>query len=209
MKSFFNPDNWFWRGFGRLADYFILSFCWLLCSVPLITVGSACIALYDAAAHSFRYGEGDMVKRFFGTFRRELGRGIALTLLWTLICFVLNAGYQIICQLAAGSSGWTVFSVVYYCTLLIPLGAICWLVTIESRFSHSFLSLHRTAVLFTFVYLPHTLAAVALLVAALNLLLNFPFLIMILPAVLAHLQSFFIEKVFRKHMPEEGTEEIN
>ena len=42
---FFNPDNWLWRGFGRLADFFILSILWLVCSIPVVTIGAASIAL--------------------------------------------------------------------------------------------------------------------------------------------------------------------
>lgn len=205
MRSFFNSENWFWQGFGRLADYFILSILWLLCSLPVVTLGTASIALYDTVAHCLRSKEGNMVKRFFSTFKRELGRGILLTILWALICFFLNMAYQILCQLGQSSSGWNIFSIVYFVTLLIPLGIICWLVAIESRFTHTFGSLHRVALTFTFGYLPSTLAIVALLVLEINILMNFFFFAMILPAVIVHLQSFFIERVFRRYMPETET----
>jgi len=206
MGRFFNPDNWFWRGFGRLADYFLLSFCWFLTSAPIITVGTASIALYDTVAHCVRGNEGNMFKRYFTTFKRELKRGIALTVLWAVICFLLNAGYQVIVQMSGGSTGWTIFSIVYFVTLLIPLGILCWLIALESRFTYSFKDLHRTAFAFTLGYLPRTLVIVALLVVVLNVLLNFPFFVMVLPAVMVNLQSVFIEKAFAKHMPEEETE---
>lgn len=203
MGRFFNPDNWFWRGFGRLADYFILSFCWIIGSFPVITAGTASIALYDTVAHCIRGKDGDMVKRFFTTYKRELKRGIALTVLWAVICFLLNAGYQIIVQLSDGNTGWTVFSIVYFVSLLIPLGILCWLIALESRFTYSFKDLHTTALAFTFAYLPRTLIIVAILVLELNVLINFPFFAMILPPVMVNLQAFFIEKAFAKHMPAE------
>lgn len=206
MSNFFNSENWLWRGFGRLADYFLLSICWLVCCIPVVTAGSASIALYDTVAHCFRMNEGGMVRRFFSTFRKELVRGIGLTVLWAVICFLLNAGYQILCQLADGSSGWTVFSLVYLITLFIPMGIICWLVAIESRFTYTFGGLHKIAFTFTFAYLPSTIVIVALLILALNVLLNFPFFVMLLPAILAHLQSLLIERIFRKYMPAEEDE---
>lgn len=202
----FNPDNWFWRGFGRLADYFILSMVWMATCIPLVTAGTACIALYDAVAHCIRGDEQNMVKRYFQTFKKELLRGIFLTMLWAVICLLLNMGYQIILQLGDGSMGWTVFSIVYYVTLALPLGVMCWVVALESRFAYRFGELHRTALIFTLGYLPQTIAIVLLLVVVLNVVINFPFFIMLLPAVLAHLQSGFIEKVFAKHMPAEEAE---
>ena len=205
MGKFFNPDNWLWRGFGRLADYFLLSFCWILTSIPVVTIGSASIALYDTVAHCVHGSEGDMFKRYFTTFKQELKRGIALTVLWAVLCFLLTAGYQILVQLASGSTGWTIFSIVYFVTLLIPLGVLCWLVALESRFAYSFMDLHRTALAFTLGYLPRTLAVVAILVLTLNVLLNLPFLVMVLPPVMVNLQAVFIEKAFAKHMPDEET----
>lgn len=203
MKSFFNPDNWFWRGFGHLADYFILSFCWMICCVPLITIGTSCIALYDTVVHCIREQEGNIAKRFFSTFKKELLRGIFLTVLWVAICWTLNVGYQIITQMAQTDSAWTIFSLVYFITLILPLGMLCWLVAIESRFANTFLDLHRAALIFTFGHLPHTLAIVVILILAINVLINFPFFVIFLPAITAHLQSLFIERVFKKHMPDE------
>lgn len=204
MKGFFNPDNWFWQGFGRLADYFILSVCWMVCCIPLITIGGASIALYDAVAHCIREHEGGMTRRFFSTFKKELGRGILLTVLWVLICWTLNVGYQIITQMSQDSSGWTIFSLVYFITLIVPLGMMCWLVAIESRFANSFGMLHKAALTFTFGYLPSTLAIVVILILAINLLINFPFFLIFLPAITAHLQSIFIERIFRKHIQEDA-----
>lgn len=203
MRGFFNPDNWLWRGFGRLADYFTLSICWLFCSVPLITVGSASIALYDTVAHCLRGGEGDMLKRFFGTFKKELGRGVLLTLLWAVLCYGLNVGYQIICQLSDGSNIWTVFSIVYFVTLFVPLSAMSWLIALESRFTYKFGQLHKNAFLFTFGCLPQSFLIVLILVVVLNALIIFPFLVMLLPAVMVHLQSGLTESVFKKYMSAE------
>ena len=200
---FFNPDNWLWRGFGRIADFFLLSVLWLVCSIPLVTIGTASIALYDTVAHCFRYNEGSMVGRFFRTFKQELGRGILLTLLWAVLGWLLNVSYQILTQLGEGSSFWAVFSVVYFVILLIPVGMACWAVGLESRFSYSLKELHKNAAMLTLGYLPRTIAIVLIFVVFYNVLINLVFLVMFLPAIMVNLQSMFMEPVFRKYMPEE------
>ena len=200
---FFNPDNWLWRGFGRIADFFLLSILWLVCSIPLVTIGSASIALYDTVAHCFRYNEGGMVGRFFRTFKQELGRGILLTLLWAVLGWLLNVSYQILNQLGEGSTFWTVFSLVYFVILLIPVGMACWAVGLESRFSYSLAELHKNAAMMTLGYLPRTIAVVLIFVLFYNVLRILPFMVMFLPAIMVNLQSMFMEPVFRKYMPEE------
>ena len=201
MGQFFNPDNFLWRGLGKLGDFFMLSCCWVLCCVPVGTIGAACIALYDATAHCVRGGEGGMYRRFFRTFKNELGRGFLLTLFWAVIGFFLNASYQILTQLAQQRNGWTVFSLVYFISLFIPLGIVCWAVAVESRFTNSFFGLHKTALVLSFAHLPYTIAIVALLVLVINVLINIPLLVMLLPGLMVYLQSFFIEKVLKKYMP--------
>ena len=204
--NFFNPDNWLWRGFGRLADFFILSILWMFCSLPLVTVGAASIALYDTVAHCFRYQEGGMMKRFFRTFKRELGRGILLTVVWAAIGFLFNVSYQIMTQLGDGSTFWTVLSLVYFVILAIPVGVVCWAIGLQSRFTYSFGQLHKNAAMFTLGYLPRTIAIVLIFVLFYNVIINFFFMVIFLPSVMVNLQSLFMEPVFRKYMPEETEE---
>lgn len=208
MGRFFNPENWLWKGFGRLADYFLISMCWLICSIPIVTVCSATIALYDTVAHCIRGNEGNLFRRFFGSFKRELLRGCLLTAIFAAAAFLLNAGYQILVQLGEGNAGLTIVSIVYFCSLLIPLGCGCWCIALESRFVYSLGQLLKTGFAFTFAYLPRTVAIVAVFVLALNLCMNFPFFLMVVPAAAGHLQSAFIEKVFRNYMPDEESDSI-
>lgn len=204
MKNFFNSENFLWQWFAHLADYFLLSCMWLIGCIPVVTAGTACIALYDTVAHCIRGKEPDMFRRFLRTYKNELGRGIVLTLIWAVIAAVLGAAYQIVSQSAGGS----LIQVVCFFLLLLPLGIVCWAVAIESRFTYSVGALHRMAVIFTFAHLPHTAAIVALLVVELNVLINFPFFAMFLPGMVVSFQSWFIERVFRKYMPSEEAEAI-
>ncbi len=206
--SFFNPDNWLWRFFSRLADYFFVSACWLVCSLPLVTMGSASIALYDTVAHCIRGEEGGMIKRFFRTFKNELLRGILLTVIFAVVAFALNMGYQILTQASQGNQAITVLSIVYFCAMFIPLGIGCWALALESRFVYSLGQLLKNAFCFTFLHLPQTAAVVALFVLVLNVILNLPFLVMLLPGILADFQAFFIERVFLKYMPSEDADSI-
>lgn len=209
MGSFFNSENFLWRWSAKLADFVVLSCFWVLCCIPVVTIVPACIALYDATAHCVLRTDGNTYRRFFQTFKKELKRGIPLTFLWAIAAFILNVGYQVLTQLAEGSTGWTLFSTVYFVTLFIPLGAACWAVALESRFTCSVPTLHRDAFLFTFVHLPQTLAAVVLFVIGLNLCLNVIFLLMVVPGAVVYLQTLFMERVLKKYMPEEEAAEIS
>lgn len=205
MKGFFNPENWLWRGFGMLADFFLLSACWLICSIPLVTIGPATIALYDAAAHGLRGREQGMYQRFFTTFKKELLRGSLLTVLWAAVALVLNLGHQALTQLTG--EGMQMVSMVYFFAMFIPLGWICWGIALESRFSVSFGKLLTNSLIFTFAHLPQTALIVVIFVLALNVCAWMLFFLMIVPGIAAYLMTGPVESVFRKYMEAAETEE--
>ena len=203
MGGFFNPENWLWRFFGKFYDFFLLSCLWVLCSIPLVTVGAASIALYDTAAHCLRGEEVHRSKRFFGTFKKELVPGILLTILWAAIGMLFWFGYQIVYQTAQANPQMAIFAVVSYVFLLIPVGVLCWIFAVQSRFVYPFFGLHKMALYFTFAHLPTTVALVLLALVTIEICVDFPFMVIFLPGILVFFQSFFIERVFKKYMPTE------
>ena len=59
------------------------------------------------------------------------------------------------------------------------------------------------AFIFALRHLPSTLAILALTLVTVEICINFPFFVIFLPGIVVYCQSFFIEKVFKKYMPEE------
>lgn len=203
MGKIFDTDNFLFRWMSRIGDFCLLSCLWILCSLPVVTIVPASIALYDAISRCVYGSDGGACKRFFRTFRKELGRGIVMTLIWAVAGWFLYGGYQLVCQLAAESTTWTVLSILYFCTLYIPLGVWAWTILLESRFVYSFGALFRNAFIFTLAHLPHTAAIVALLVLAVTVCINFIPLILLIPGLMMFLQAIFAERVMKRYMPEE------
>lgn len=207
MDKFFNPDNFFWRWFGKSADIFVLSFLWLLCCLPIVTIIPSSIALYDAVSQCIHGDEEHPYRHFFRTFKSELLRGIGITVVWLVLGFLLVYIYGFLYEAGKTNQFAAIYSVVYLATMLIPLGILGWLIPIEARFSHSFLSLHKTAATFTIVHLPTTGIMLGLVVLAVVVGMFLPVLIPLLPGLLVTLQCWFIDKVFKLYIPEENADD--
>ena len=48
-RKLFDPTALFWRWMSTLADVLLLSLLWFFTSLPLLTLGAATTALYDAS----------------------------------------------------------------------------------------------------------------------------------------------------------------
>ena len=100
-SGIFNPQNRFWQTLDHFADLLILSLLWLVCSLPLVTAGAACAALYDAVARCVRGAEPLPWKRFWQTFRRELPCAAAVTVAWGALLWLLAWALRLIGAAAA------------------------------------------------------------------------------------------------------------
>jgi len=54
----FHPDNPIINALNDLTDLIILGILWLICSIPIITIGASCTALCYAYNKHFKHKEG-------------------------------------------------------------------------------------------------------------------------------------------------------
>jgi len=202
MGGLFNPESNFWKPFGYLVDIFLLSLCWLICSIPVITIGAASTALYDATIHTIRFKEGGTYARFFRTFKNEFKLS---TLSWLMWMVIWATGFYVL-RFAAGIN--SLFLMAGLVLMLLPTGMMCWVFPILSRFTYDFSSLNKTAVAFAGIHIVSTL------VVALSTVITVYFCVwlwlpaLFMPALLMLFWSIFMEKTFKKYMPAENEEAL-
>ena len=203
LTAAMRSDNFFWRWFSRLPDVLILSLLWLLCCLPVLTIGASCVALYDTIARCV-HGPGDRPYRhFFQVFKAELPRGIGLSALWLGLAALLTAGFFLLRSLSGQNDFFSAYTTIYLGTMLIPVAALIWLIPLQSRFSYGFWALHKASVTFAIVHLPTTGIALLLLLAAAALIALVPILGLVLPGLTVTAQCFFIEKILKEYMDDE------
>ena len=145
VRRFFNSETGIWRFFGWVGDIVMLSLLWVLCSVPLVTMGAASTALYDAAVHVMRRKDDAVFSRFFGTFRRELKTACLTTLLWGALAGLTVLLYRGLVGSAPDGQVVTAWSVIFLLLLYLLLCILSWVFPLLSRFTFGFADLNRTA----------------------------------------------------------------
>lgn len=87
----FSIDNPIFRAISRLGDMFILSFLWLVTSLPVFTIGAATTAAYDCAFKILRARDTSVFKDFFRSFKSNFKQATALFFIMFLIGSVIAA----------------------------------------------------------------------------------------------------------------------
>ncbi len=206
----FDPMNGFWRGFARICDIVGLSICWAVCSLPVVTLGAATTALYDAVYHGVRKGELGDYARFFRTFRDSFKTASLVTLPALVLAAVLFYMWYVAYAMAAGGSQ-AAMVWLYACRILLLVPLAVWLFALFtlSRFTFGVKGLLVTAARLAAAHLPSA-AVVALLVEELAVFTFHKWFLPVLftPGLGALLCSLFMERIFAPYMPgEEPAEE--
>lgn len=204
LRRIFNPENFLFRFTGRVLDILVLSILWLVCSLPVVTIGPASAALYYSCAKCLRRKEPAPYRNFLSAFRQNLKTGIAATVVFLLLALVLDVGYVFL-----AATGSDLFRVAYLVLMLVPAAVISCAFPLLSRFTYTVGGLLANSLRLTFRHLPRTLAAGALTAAAVVLTLSLWYcgVMLVTPALCALLSTFLLEPVFRKYTPEEELEE--
>lgn len=197
----FNPENFFWRWCGHLLDLMVLSVFWFFASLPLVTIGAASTALYDAAVHGVRRGEAGGYRRFWRTFAAEFKTALPATLLFGALLAVVWAGYNLMGFLMARQPAAQAGLAAYAVLGLVLLGYLCWLFALLSRYEFRFAALCRTAWQFTILHLPRTAALALSLAGSIWFCLQFVAPLFFIPCMQALLAAMLIEPAFEKHAP--------
>lgn len=85
MAGFFSPDSKLYRFMSRLTDVVTLNLLWILCSLPIVTIGAATIAASSVSLRIAEGCEGYIGRDFFKAFKENLKQGIPMTFI-TAVC---------------------------------------------------------------------------------------------------------------------------
>ncbi len=99
MKSFFGPESPLYRFMQTMTDLLVVNILWLLCSLPIITLGGATIAAYDVTMSMLRNREGHVGRQFLQSFKMNFKNGIPFGLCMLICLYIVWLNFSLFEQL--------------------------------------------------------------------------------------------------------------
>ena len=138
-----------------LGDLMLLNILWLLCSLPVVTVGPATSALCCVLLKIARGEPVATARTFFGAMKRGLGQALLLGLLG-LLGLVIAAGDWYFAVAQEGSMR-TLFFLVAVIVSMVVLAFWAWAFALHAGFENSFAGTVKNALSLAFVEPKRTL----------------------------------------------------
>ena len=183
-----------------LIDLVFAGLLWLLCSLPVVTLGASNTALYYTVMKCIRHNRGRVAPTFFHGFRSNFRTA---TLIWLL--FLLWFGIGAADAYAFGRMGYGPGTVLYSLSRLFfvpPLLFFPWVFAYISRFENSVTGTLKFTGWLTLRYFGRSVLLAAELAGFLLISWLLPQIFPLLPAAVCLLMSLTIEPVFRLFQPE-------
>lgn len=202
MSEIFTTDNMVIRILNRIGDILILHFLWLLCSLPIVTIGASTTALYYTAMKAVKYEDGYVARRFFKSFKENFKQS---TIIWLIMLFAgFLCGWYLSYSIETHKSVLTMFSTILTCVYVFIL---IYIFPLQSKFDNKITVTIRNAFLLSVKNFPWTL----LMIVALGLIGLFSyfytivlFIVVICGAgVYGYLTAFIFNRVFLPYLPDE------
>jgi uncharacterized membrane protein YesL len=209
VGDFFNPDHGIMFFLSKVADIFCLSILWLICSLPLVTIGAATTALYYTAVKVIRRERSYILQSFFRSFRENF---FDATLLWLLLLVIsvilgINLSFSRGMISTGTSKGLGFVLTVIYSLMALAAGfTALYMLPVLSRFRLKKRQILKMSLFMSIRHLPYTLLLAGIVLLVIAGTLYVPTVLLFSPAVGAVLYSLPMEKILRKYVKTEDAD---
>ena len=215
MNKVFNFEGPVFNFLSRLADLFWLNLLYILCCLPVITIGAATTALYYVTLKMAKDEEGYITRSYFKSFKENF---IQATLIWVIFFAVIVVMFMDFRIAGGGSMAQILNSPTVSDVVIVAVGvmAIVMLMTLMylfpllAQFDNTVINTIKNAFLISIRHLPYTFLMIVITAIPVALIWFSPalmLLVLIMFSATAYINSKFLNRIFILYMPKE--EEVN
>ena len=198
----FGFNGGFTRIGSKIFDTMLLGLLWLLCALPLVTIGAANTALYYAMVKSVKNDDGYPAEQFFKCFRQNFKQATILWIIYAILIFIAQLNCGILMEKMSGTMGAVLIGFyVAVCVYLILMTLYTF--PALSRFSMNTGWFIKLALFMGVRYILTSLVFVIILGCALGLIWRYPIAVFFAPGPVVFLLSEFMESILARHTPQD------
>ena len=164
LQGLFNYDNPVWRFIGKLGDLILLNILWIICSIPIFTIGASTTAVYYVTLKLVRDEDGSTIKSFFHSFKTNFKQATVIWLILLVAGALLGFDFWFFLsgQMVVKGTARMVLSAVFGGMLLLYLFIATYVFPLQSRFYNTVKRTLFNAFFMSIRHLFHTIGMLAI-----------------------------------------------
>lgn len=192
------------QGIGRIADFIILNLLWILCSIPIITIGASTTALFTVMLKLVKNEEGYIAKGFLKAFKENFRQSTLIWLIFLAVGFVLVMDFSALKLMPVQMAAF--MQILFLIMTALVICAAVYAFALQARFVNTVKNTLKNAVILVFARLPYTMLILALIILPIfvtfqsgqTLVIGLMLWMFVGVAAVVWLQSFVLRHIFKK-----------
>lgn len=215
MSNLLNYDGPVFSILNKITDLIWLNILWIICCLPIFTIGASTSALFYITLHMARDEGGGVTKTFFREFKRNFKQSTAIWLIFLAIGIILCSDlYIIVWLMDLPNIIHTVFVCLNFVLLLYYIFTLLYVFPLQATFENKVKHTIKNAMILSIGHLPQSVV-IGFFYFALF------FLLYLMPEIMTPIVTFIgfsgisfgvsymFLGIFKKHMKPEDTAKKN
>lgn len=157
----FSPEGGLYKFMQTLTDLLKINILWLICSLPIVTLGGATIAAYDITMKMLDEEEGHVGRQFLASFKANFKTGIPYGILLLLCCYVVWLDFSLFEQIEGNP---TILLVMGMIAAFVFLLCFLFAFPLQARYTNSLVNTLRNSADIAVKFFLRTLILIVVLV---------------------------------------------
>ncbi len=199
MFRLFNYDSPVMQFLSKAFDIMLLGILWLVCSLPVFTVGASTTAMYTVLFKLVKDDGYSVIRAFFNSFKENFKQATVIWLIAMTACAVLAADLFFV-WVMSGNWLWMIVLGFLLILAVLVLSMLLYVFPLQAYFANTVKNTIKNALLFSVAHFPKTLLMLIVDVAVLALILfGAQPLIMFAGVLTALPNAWLLNKIFAKY----------
>lgn len=192
------------RALNSAGQLSLLSILWVICCLPVVTIGASSAALYYTTVKVVRRDRGKLLESFFSCFRENFWLSLPITMFY-LSGFAVLAFFALPALSGDNGGNDVALCILIGLTVLLLLPFV-FSYPVISRFYYSGAALARFLLLLSGRYFYVGIACILMLLAGGAIVLSNGAALLFVPGIYVYIKSWMLEPIFRKYSSSLDTE---
>lgn len=213
MSRAFNFEGPVFTFLSRLADLFWLNLLFIVCCIPVITIGAATTALYYVTLKMAKDEEGYITRSYFKSFKENFKQATVIWIGFLVVGMIMITDLRIVnggntAEILSSPALGNVIMVAVFLMGIVILMVGMYIFPILAQFDNTIKNTAKNAFLISIRHLPYTIAMLFITAIPVVLIWFFPalfILVLVMFSATAYFNSKLFNKIFVLYMPKEDS----
>lgn len=147
MRNFLSPEGPLMSFITKIAYSAYLNILWLICCLPIVTIGASTTALFYVSLKIAKSEEGNITRAFFHSFRENFKQGSFIWLILLTVGIVLGVDGYVLYHMRFSSAFWTVVTAIFLVAVIAYAIIIMYIFPLLARFQNTTLAMFKNAIM--------------------------------------------------------------